>query len=75
MSTVSLARIIEEVQGLSIEERRQLMEFLSKEMHSPEQEHRDRLATSIRGKYANVLGSSDEFARRKAEEIALEEHQ
>ena len=72
MSTVSLARIIEEAQGLSIEERRQLMEFLSKEMHSPEQEHRDRLATSIRGKYANLLGSSDEFARRKGEEREVE---
>ena len=73
MSTGTLDRMIEEVKGLSAEERRRLIEILSEDQRSPEQEKRDRMAQSIRGKYKHVLTSSEEFARRKAEEIALEE--
>ena len=70
MSTGTLDRMIE---GLSAEERRRLIEILSEDQRSPEQEKRDRMAQSIRGKYKHVLTSSEEFARRKAEELALEE--
>jgi len=61
------------IEGLSAEERRRLIEILSEDNRSPEQEERDRMAQSIRGKYKHVLTGSEEFARRKAEELALEE--
>ncbi len=66
--------MIEEVKDLSAEERSRLIEILSEDQRSPEQEKRDRMAQSIRGKYRRVLtGSegSEEFARREAEELAL----
>jgi len=71
MSTGILDRMIEEVKGLSAEERRRLIEILSEDKRSPEQEERDRMAQSIRGKYKHVLTGSEEFARRKAEEVIL----
>lgn len=73
MSTETLERIIEEVRGLSAEERRRLSAFLNDEERSREQAERDELAARIRGKYKHILASSEEFARRKAEEIELEE--
>lgn len=73
MSSRTLEEIIKEAQALSPDEQRQLREALEKEPHSTEQSERDRLATAIRGKYADVLTSSEEFAARKAEEIALED--
>jgi regulator of replication initiation timing len=73
MSKANLEQIIEEAKSLTLEEQRQLREALDKEARTAEQEERDRLASSIRGKYANVLSSSEEFAARKAEEIALED--
>jgi hypothetical protein len=73
MSSRSLEEIIEEVKTLSPDEQRQLREALAKESGSAEQLEREQLANSIRGKYANVLTSSEEFAARKAEEIALED--
>jgi hypothetical protein len=73
MSSRTLEEIIKEAKALSPDEQRQLREALEKEPHSAEQSERDRLATAIRGKYADVLTSSEEFAARKAEEIALED--
>jgi hypothetical protein len=73
MSSRSLEEIIEEVKTLSPDEQQQLREALAKESGSAEQLERARLADSIRGKYGNVLTSSEEFAARKAEEIVLED--
>jgi hypothetical protein len=66
-----LDKIIEEVRALSPEEQQQLREMLDEEGR----ERRNRLAASIRGKYRDVLTSSEVFVARKAEEIALEDRQ
>lgn len=72
MSAV-LDKILEEVRSLSPEEQRKLREALDNGLRPSEQAERDHLASSIRGKYANVLTSSEEFAARKAEEVSLED--
>jgi hypothetical protein len=69
----TLDRIIEEVRALPPDEQRQLRLTLEREAQSTEQAERNRIASSIRGKYAHVLSSSDDFAARKAEEIELED--
>ena len=66
MSRVTLEQVIEEAKSLTPEEQRQLREALDKEARTAE-------LRRIQGKYANALTSSEEFARRKAEEIALED--
>ena len=71
--SATLDRIIEEVRALPPEEQRRLRQMLDREAHDVEEEERGRLASGIRGKYRDVLSSSEEFAARKAEEIALEE--
>lgn len=68
-----LERIIEEAKTLTPEETRALRDILDKRSRSAEQAERNRLASSIRGKYAGILTSSTEFAARKAEELALED--
>jgi hypothetical protein len=73
MSKVTLERVIEDAKSLTLEEQRQLREALDEEKRSIEQAERDRLASSIRGKYVDVLSSSEDFAAQKAEEIALED--
>ncbi|HJQ33547.1 MAG TPA: hypothetical protein VJ866_15285 [Pyrinomonadaceae bacterium] len=65
MST-TLDRIIEEVRSLNPEEQRQLREMLEREARTAE-------LRRIRGKYAHVPTSSDDFAREKQEEIELED--
>ncbi|MDQ3254549.1 MAG: hypothetical protein M3R15_11680 [Acidobacteriota bacterium] len=71
--SATLDRIIEEVRQLPPEEQQQLREILDTEIYTSEQERRIRLSESIRGKYRDVLTSSELFAARKAEEIALED--
>ncbi len=71
--SATLDRIIEEVKALPPEERRQLWEVLNTEANDSERSRRAALARSIRGKYRDVLTSSEEFAARKAAEIALED--
>lgn len=71
--SATLDKIIEEVRSLSPQELSQLREFLDKEAREARQLERDRLASTIRGKYRDVLTSSEEFAARKAEEIARED--
>jgi hypothetical protein len=71
--SATLDKIIEEVRALSPEEQQQLREMLERETHNSEQEKRAALSRSIRGKYAHLGVSSDDFAARKAEEIALED--
>lgn len=50
---------------------RDTLDVMTWETLSPDA--RQRLASSIRGKYAHLPISSDDFAARKAEEIALED--
>ncbi len=68
--SATLDRIIEEVRQLPPDEQQRLRDVLDEER----QERKHRPAESIRGKYRDVLTSSEEFAARKAEEIALEDH-
>ncbi len=68
--SVTLDRIIEEVRQLPPDEQRQLREMLERDS---EQSRRATLSHTIRGKYAHLGVSADEFAARKAEEIALED--
>jgi hypothetical protein len=72
MSNVTLEKIIEEVKALSPEEQSQLREMLNAEANATKQPERARLVKSIRGKYAHVQTSSEDFIRRKQEEIELE---
>lgn len=72
MST-TLDKIIEEVQKLLPDEKRQLRELLNDETRDSEQARRIALSRTIRGKYAHLNISSDDFAAQKAEEIALED--
>ena len=71
--SATLDKIIEEVRALSPEEQQQLREMLERETRSFEQSRRAALSRTIRGKYAHLGVSSDDFAARKAEEIALED--
>ena len=66
-------QLFEEERMLPPEEQQRLREMLENEMRAPEQEKRDRLAAGIRGKYRDVLTSSEELSARKAEEIEMED--
>ncbi len=70
----TLDKIIEEVQKLPPDEKRQLRELLNDETRDSEQARRIALSRTIRGKYEHLNISSDDFAAQKAEEIALEDH-
>lgn len=74
MASSTLEKLLAKARTLSAEEQRQLREALGKEVRSSEQAERDRRVGSIRGKYAHVLTSSADFATRKADELALEDH-
>lgn len=65
MSSQALEHIIEEVNTLTPEERRELLAHL-------ERDERTADLRRIQGKYAGMKTSSDAFAARKAEEIELE---
>lgn len=76
----ALDRIIEEVRHLSPDEQRQLREMLDREErpsagdeYQTERSRRIALSRTIRGKYAHLGTSSDDFAARKAEEIEIED--
>lgn len=68
-----LDKIIEEVRALSPDEQQLLREMLDREQHDAERARRADLSRQIRGKYSHLPTSSDDFARLKAEEIALED--
>ncbi len=72
--SATLDRIIEEVRQLPPDEQQQLREILDQQTMSKAQAERSKLSSAIRGKYADSLSGSDEFAARKAGEIALEDH-
>ncbi len=64
--SATLDKIIEEVRTLSPDEQQQLREVLDREARTAE-------LRRIQSKYAHLGVSSDDFAVRKAEEIALED--
>ena len=66
MSSQALEQIIEEVNTLTPEERRQLLAHL-------ERDERTADLRRIQGKYAEMNTGSEAFAARKAEEIELED--
>jgi len=66
MSSQALEQIIEEVNTLTPEERRQLLAHL-------ERDERTADLRRIQGKYAEMKTGSEAFAARKAEEIELED--
>lgn len=72
--SATLDKIIEEVRTLTPEERQQLLELLEHETHSSDQSRRETLSRTIRGKYRDVLSSSEEFMARKAAETAREDN-
>lgn len=74
MSAV-LEEIIEKIHTLPFVEQRKLREILNNEEQDLEKERqrRSELSKQIMGKYAHLLTSSEEFARRKQEEIELED--
>ena len=68
----ALERILDEVQSLTPEERRQLREFLELEPDASPPPRPADLVRQIQGSYAHVPTSSEAFIARKAEEIELE---
>lgn len=72
--------ILYKMNALDSDERQQLRERLNREQHlssanpnEAEVARRRALSRTIRGKYAYLGTSSDDFAARKQEEIALED--
>ncbi len=70
-----LEQIIEQIHALPFFERRKLLEILDSEKVEVEKERQRRIELSkeIMGKYEHLLTSSEEFARRKQEEIERED--
>ena len=73
MST-AVEEIVKQIHSLPFVERRQIREILIQEEEDIEKERTRRidLAKKIRGKYAHLQTSSEDFARRKQEEIETE---
>ncbi len=68
--SATLDKIIEEFRTLEPEEQGRLLEMLEREKRMSE---RAALARSIRGKYAHVLTSSEDFIAQKREETKRED--
>lgn len=68
--SATLERMIEEFRTLEPEEQGQLLEMLEREKRSSE---RAALARSIRGKYAHIPTSSEDFIAQKREETRRED--
>ncbi len=64
--SATLDRIIEEVRQLPPDDQQRLRDVLDREARTAE-------LRRIQGKYAHLTTSSEAFAARKAEEIALED--
>lgn len=71
----ALERLIAEVKRLSPDEQKVLREALDEEASAVERERRRAISRQVRGKYAHLGASSDEFAARKREEIEREDRQ
>ena len=72
MAASILEKIMQEVRTLSPEELRELREMIDREARSQEQVRREEALRRIRGKYAHLPTSSEDFAARKREEIEIE---
>ena len=71
--SATLDKFVEEFRALPPEEQQQLLEMLEQESPDPERARRAALARQIRGKYRDVLSSSEEFMARRAQETAEED--
>ncbi len=71
--SVTSEKIIEDFRALAPEQQHKLLEVLERETHNSEQARRRTLSRSIRARGAHLGVSSDAFAAKKAEEIALED--
>ncbi len=75
--SAAVEEILRQVSRLTPKERHSLTLLLpyAVEDHSDEyEEERRRIVLSLRGKYAHLPGSLDEFLARKAEDLELEEY-
>ena len=68
--SATLDKIVEEFRSLKPEEQGQLLEMLERERRNSE---RAALARSVRGRYAHVLTSSEDFIALKREETRRED--
>lgn len=71
--SLALDKILEELPGLSLEERQHLREVLERESMAPRVPPDPEVIRGIKGKYADVLSPSEDFIARKAQEIDLED--
>jgi hypothetical protein len=72
MASTIVEKIMQEVRSLSPQELRELLDMINREATSRGRSRRDEILRQIRGKYAHLPTSSDQFAARKREEIELE---
>jgi len=72
MSTAVLEEIIEKLEQLSEAEQQKLAEAIEQQKQMKAETERRAFIRSLRGKYAFVPTSSEDFARRKQEEIEIE---
>lgn len=73
MSIPVLEEIIEQLELLSEAEQQKLAEAIKQQRQMKAEVERKAFIRSLRGKYAFVPTSSEDFGRRKQEEIELED--
>ncbi len=73
MSAAVLEELIEKIKLLSEAEQQKLAEAIEQQQQMKAETERKAFIRSLRGKYAFVPTSSEDFARRKQEEIELED--
>ena len=73
MSTAVSEEIIEKLGLLSEAEQQKLAEAIEQQKQMKAETERRAFIRSLRGKYAFVPTSSEDFARRKQEEIEIED--
>lgn len=71
--SATLDKFVEEFRALAPEEQQQLLEMLARESPGSKQARRAALAGQLRGKYRDVLSSSEDFMARRAVETAEED--
>jgi hypothetical protein len=71
--SATLDKFVEEFRALPPEEQQQLLEMLERERPGSAKARRAALAGQLRGKYRDVLSSSEDFMARRAEETAEED--
>lgn len=71
--SATLDKFVEEFRALAPEEQQQLLEMLERERPGSARARRAALASQLRGKYRDVLSSSEDFIARRAEETAEED--